>query len=71
MLEGLVDGRAQRLDVLVEVNGSDGALGNALRSELEFLKIGQRSATDCDAVVVPGVTHLVHVFVRATGTESV
>ena len=35
--EGTVDGRAERLDILVEVNGGDGALGDALWSELEFL----------------------------------
>lgn len=35
--ESAVDWRAQRLDVLVEVDGGGGALGDALWGELELL----------------------------------
>jgi hypothetical protein len=37
LLEGTVDGRAKGLDVLVEVDGSLGALSNTLGGELELL----------------------------------
>ena len=37
LLERAVEGRAERLDVLVEVNGSLSTLGNAFWGELEFL----------------------------------
>jgi hypothetical protein len=37
LLERTVKRRAEGLDVLVEVNGELGALGNAFSSEFEFL----------------------------------
>lgn len=37
LLESAVEGRAQRLDVLVELDGADSALGDPLGCELEFL----------------------------------
>jgi hypothetical protein len=46
--ESTVDGRAERLDVLVEVNGCFGALGNALGCEFEFLQTW--SITDCQII---------------------
>ncbi len=39
LLEGAVEGRAERLDILVEVNGKLRTLGNAFWSELEFLNV--------------------------------
>ena len=38
LLERTVEGRAERLDVLVEVNGELSSLGNAFGRELEFLR---------------------------------
>ena len=37
LLESAVDGRAEGLDLLPEVDGGGGALGDALGGELEFL----------------------------------
>jgi hypothetical protein len=39
LLERTVERRAERLDLLVEVNGSLSTLGNAFWGELEFLGI--------------------------------
>jgi hypothetical protein len=38
LLESTVERRAERLDVLVEVDGELRTLGNALWGELEFLR---------------------------------
>jgi len=43
LLEGAVDGRTQRLDLLVKVDGLYGTLRDTLGRELEFLKDCQRS----------------------------
>lgn len=37
LLESAVDGGAERLDLLPEVDGGGGALGDALGGKLEFL----------------------------------
>lgn len=37
LLEGTVERGAEGLDLLVEVDGGDGALGDALGGEFEFL----------------------------------
>lgn len=39
LLEGAIQRRAQRLDVLVELNGGKGALVDAFRCEFEFLTV--------------------------------
>lgn len=38
LLEGTVERRSQRLNILVEVDGGNRALGDTLGSELEFLQ---------------------------------
>ena len=52
--ESTVEGRAQRLDVLVELDGLKGALGDALWSELEFLATSQQLLhTESDHKCIP------------------
>lgn len=69
--EGTVDGRAQRLDVLPEVDGGLGTLSDSLRGELEFLKVKGQLQVTYKVDKIQKITYRVHLLVRTRSTKSV